>query len=311
MDRITDILVIANPLVKDQSAIAKAATLAGWLGAGIELLICDTRSSREAHMEGGLPALSNAFLSDNVDSLLEQLAAPLRDDGIDVTTHAISGDPLHETVVSWMRNSPADLVIKDTHHHSLAKRAFATNTDWHLIRDCPVPLLLTKPKHWGTPPVLMAAVDPGHANDPLAALDHRILDVTVSMANRFDARIHACHAYLPSTIATAAVGGTPAMIGISAEAFAAERELRRSQIRQLTDEYRIAEANLHVDAGSAAEYLTGMAAEWRVDILVMGAIARSGLKRVLFGSTAERVLETLPCDVLVVKAPDFAQYLPF
>ena len=53
-----------------------------------------------------------------------------------------------------------------------------------------------------------------------------------------------------------------------------------------------------------------MAAEWRVDILAMGAIARSGLKRVLIGSTAERVLERLPCDVLVVKPPEFAQNLP-
>jgi hypothetical protein len=66
MDRITDILVIANPLVRDQPAIAKAATLARWLGASIELLICDTQSSREAHTEGGLPALTNALLSDNV-----------------------------------------------------------------------------------------------------------------------------------------------------------------------------------------------------------------------------------------------------
>jgi len=29
------------------------------------------------------------------------------------------------------------------------------------------------------------------------------------------------------------------------------------------------------------------------------------------GSTAEQVLETLPCDVLVVKPTDFAQNLPF
>jgi universal stress protein E len=43
----------------------------------------------------------------------------------------------------------------------------------------------------------------------------------------------------------------------------------------------------------------------------MGAIARSGLRRALIGSTAERVLESLPCDVLVVKPQDFAQNLPF
>jgi nucleotide-binding universal stress UspA family protein len=35
------------------------------------------------------------------------------------------------------------------------------------------------------------------------------------------------------------------------------------------------------------------------------------VKRVLLGSTAERVLEALPCDVLVVKSADFARILPF
>jgi len=299
VDQITDILVIVNPLIRDQPAIEKAAALARRLGACIELLVCDTKISRQAHMEGELPPISNARLSDNLDSLLEQLAEPLRDDGLDVATYVISGDPLHEAVISWMHNSPADVVLKDTHHHSFAERAFATNTDWHLIRTCPVPLLLTKPEFWSNPPVLMAAVDPGHLNDAPAALDHRILDVAASMAKRCDASLHAIHAYLPATIATAAVGGVP------------ERELRRSQIKQLTDEYGIVDANLHVDPSIAAEYVPRMAAEWHVDIVVMGAISRSGLKRILIGSTAEHVLETLPCDVLVVKHPDFAQNMPF
>src|ERR1700726_2144451 len=117
MDRITDILVIVNPLVGDQPAISKAATLARWLGAGIELLICNTQNPR----------------TDNVDSRLEQMADPLRDDGIDVTTHVISGDSLHEALTAWMRDSPADLVVKDTHHHSFVKRTFTTSMDRHLI----------------------------------------------------------------------------------------------------------------------------------------------------------------------------------
>jgi universal stress protein E len=311
MDQITDILVIVDPLVRDQPAIDKAAALARWLGAGIELLICDTKRSREARLEGELPLLSNALLNVNLDALLEQLAEPLRDDGLDVTTHLISGEPLYQAVIAWMRNSPADVVVKDTHHHSFAARAFATNTDWHLIRTCPVPLLLTKPKSWASPPVLMAAVDPGHVHDGPAALDHRILDVAASMAKRLSAKTHAIHSYLPATIATAAVGGMASMMSLSAEALAAEQELRFSQIRQLTNQYAIADGNLHVDAGIAAEFIPRMAAGWHADIIVMGAIARSGLKRALIGSTAEHVLETLPCDVLVVKPTDFAQNLPF
>jgi len=43
----------------------------------------------------------------------------------------------------------------------------------------------------------------------------------------------------------------------------------------------------------------------------MGAISRSGLKRIFIGSTAEDVLERLPCDALIVKPPDFASALPF
>jgi universal stress protein E len=38
----------------------------------------------------------------------------------------------------------------------------------------------------------------------------------------------------------------------------------------------------------------------------MGAVSRSGLKRVFIGNTAERVLDALPCDVLVVKPAHFA-----
>src|ERR1700675_4443590 len=128
VDRISDILVIVNPLVRDQPAIAKAAQLALWFGADIELLICDTRNLRQAHTEGELPALSSALLSDNLEALIDEFAQPLRDGGIGVETHIIGGNPLHKAVVSWMRNSPAHLVVKDTHHHSFAKRAFGMNT---------------------------------------------------------------------------------------------------------------------------------------------------------------------------------------
>jgi universal stress protein E len=311
VDRITDILVIVDPLHRDQPAIAKAANLARSFGAAIEMLICDTRATREGHLEGDLPALSNALLTDNLEALLEELAEPLRDDGLDVTTHLISGDPLHESVFSWMRNSPADLVVKDTHHHSFARRTLAIDTDRHFIRGCPVPLLLTKPKVWGTPPVLMAAVDPGHVSDPSAELDHRIMDVTVSMAGQIGALALAVHAYFPSTIVAGVSGGMFAAVGVSAEALESERLLRRSRIKQITDAYQIDDAYVHVDAAMPTEYLPRMATERRADIVVMGGIARSALKRAVIGSTAERVLEVLPCDMLVVKPAIFARHLPF
>jgi universal stress protein E len=46
------------------------------------------------------------------------------------------------------------------------------------------------------------------------------------------------------------------------------------------------------------------------DLVVMGAVSRSGLKRVFIGNTAERVLNDLPCDVLVVKPAHFEKRVP-
>ena len=37
----------------------------------------------------------------------------------------------------------------------------------------------------------------------------------------------------------------------------------------------------------------------------MGALARWGVKRMLIGSTAERVIDHLPCDVLIVRLSEY------
>jgi len=45
------------------------------------------------------------------------------------------------------------------------------------------------------------------------------------------------------------------------------------------------------------------AREKDIDLIVMGSHGLSGLKHVLFGSTAERVVRESPCNVFVVKRP--------
>jgi universal stress protein E len=82
-------------------------------------------------------------------------------------------------------------------------------------------------------------------------------------------------------------------------------------LRDLIVEYRIQDENVHLKVGGAAAVLPQVAGALRADIMTMGAISRSGLKRAFIGSTAEDVLEHLPCDALIVKTPDFASMLPF
>jgi nucleotide-binding universal stress UspA family protein len=55
--------------------------------------------------------------------------------------------------------------------------------------------------------------------------------------------------------------------------------------------------------GEAASEIVRVAAERNVDLIVISSHGRTGLGRILFGSTAESVVRHAPCPVLVVKPP--------
>jgi nucleotide-binding universal stress UspA family protein len=42
----------------------------------------------------------------------------------------------------------------------------------------------------------------------------------------------------------------------------------------------------------------------KIDIIVIGTYGRSGLERIIFGSTAERVVRRAPCAVITVRVPE-------
>jgi hypothetical protein len=57
--------------------------------------------------------------------------------------------------------------------------------------------------------------------------------------------------------------------------------------------------------GDVPGELRAAAAALHAGVVVMGAVSRSGLARLFIGNTAERVLDHVDCDVLVVKPRGF------
>ena len=312
MSDLKQILVIVDPTAEQQPALEKGAALARRFGACLELFACDTRISREIRMAQHVAGSSKEPFNADLKPMLESLAARVRGRGIEVTIESRSADPLHAAVLEHARSIGADLVVKDTHHHAALMRTLITNTDWHLIRGCPVPLLLAKPAAWREQPVLIAAVDPLHPDDKPATLDHLILEWSRDLSQRLEGIVHLAHAYLPLLIFGSPAGALPAMAtAVPDEMLMAEDRRRRAELLKLARAYQIDERNIHLMIDSPAGLLPTLAGELHADLVVMGAISRSGMKRVFIGSTAEIVLETLPCDALIVKPPDFADVLPF
>jgi len=67
--------------------------------------------------------------------------------------------------------------------------------------------------------------------------------------------------------------------------------------------HRVLKSNCHWTNQDIVHALPDLAVELKASCVVMGAVSRSRFDRILIGNTAEKVLDRLECDVLVIK-PD-------
>lgn len=75
--------------------------------------------------------------------------------------------------------------------------------------------------------------------------------------------------------------------------------MARLRQQKLPAESRLVE-NL---TGRAAETIVREAGKWKADVIVMGTHGRRGIRRLVLGSDAERVVRSAPAPVMLVRPP--------
>jgi universal stress protein E len=287
----TILVVVDAAAGAHQPALDRAAWLAKQAGARVELFACefdpDLDSGRVA------PAAREQALRQRRRSL-EELAAPLQQQGLTVSVDVVWDHPFDAAILKKAAAHDYWLVAKDAHHHNLAQRTLLTNVDWHLIRTCPVPLLLVKDRKLAVTPNVLAAVDPVNEHDKPAALDDAIYTFAADLARKLRGHLHVVHSY-----------ATPLGAELPADAVKLIADEHRAAMARFLDTHAALEGRPHLYEGVAHECLQQAAKEHAADFVVMGAVARRGLKRLFIGSTAERVLDRLPCDLVIIKPLDF------
>lgn len=302
------ILVVIDPTAKAQPALERVAGLPRPLTAQLMLLICDYDANLAIGHElaPAAVAAARASLLLKHAGRLKELAEPLKAQGLDVLVDVRWDYPLHEGIVRKAVEWGADLVVKDTHYHSVLRRSIFSNTDWSLIRYCPAPLLLVKPRPFGHVPCVVAAVDPLHPRDKAASLDERILTAAKEFATISGGQTHVFHSF--DFVPIIAASGDAMMMPIAlpiGEITETMQKRHEEAVRALADAHGIARERVHVVQGGARDMLVAVTDQLRADVAVMGAVSRSGLERLFVGSTAEIVLDKLSCDVLIVKPAGF------
>lgn len=292
------ILVVVDPTTEeDQPVLHRAAWLAEKTGAALELFACDY----DADIDSGRitsvwipePGAREQLLLRH-RRRLESFASALRGRGLTVTVHVTWDYPLDEAIVKHVLARGPWLVAKDTHHHSLLKRTILSNTDWNLIRDCPAPLLLVKQREMAAAPTVLAAIDPVHEHDKPARLDDAIYEFGVELCAKTGGALHLVHAV-----------EMPLGVELPPNVHALIAAEHRQALENFLLEHPVPGPNVHVLEGLAHQCLQRAAEAQKADMVVMGSVVRRGIKKVLIGSTAARVLDRLPCDLVIIKPATF------
>lgn len=299
------ILTVVEPDIHPFEVAERAAWLARCYAASVHLLLCDPDVG---------PLLPGWYLSNEArdigaqiesaqQALIEDIADNIRDTGIHVTTDILSDRPVAEGILNQINERQPMMLVKGTQYRSNAERAIFVDTDWQLVRHCPCALYLVKPAEVGENPVIVAAVDPTHDDDKPADLDQIIVDAALRLAEKTRGDVHLLHTYQRLTGIGSAATRTFKPITIPMDKI--DQRIRadhREKLDALASANGIPADNVHQLPGRTRELLPTFARTKGADLVVMGALARWGLKRAIIGSTAERVLDLLPCDILIVRA---------
>ena len=303
---IQKILVNVEEGKDNRPLLEKVARLAEGSGAKVELFRCCYNASlRNSYLfdKDQLLRAEHGFLH-HAEGELEVVARDLDAQGIDVDIDVCWERHHAESIVRKVLRYQPDLVMHQIEPHSRLGHYLFDQRDWQLIRECPVPLMLVKQKMWSDGGHVAASVDPFHECDRPALLDHTILDWASRIVQTLEGDMRVMHSFnvLPHS-------------AIFDEHLVTDFEGLQSRVRQehtqalnaLIEPYAMSvdSPGVTLMEGETHRTVLEYVDKQHIDLLVMGGVARGLIDRLLIGSTVERILDQIHCDLMIVKAPDF------
>jgi nucleotide-binding universal stress UspA family protein len=231
--------------------------------------------------------------------IFDRLVAQAKREGVDARTKFVFGTPWEE-ICRQVQNDNHDLVIVGTRDLGYVGRIFFGSTAMKLLRHCPCPVWVARPDaNWEHQEILI----PSDFSD----VSLEALRIAVEGRELVDTRLHVLHVLEGLVGPPSWYGRVP---GQMVEDYIAEQ---RAQTKKKIHEQlaRVARGGLehgihvHIVDGPPDEAILKAIDDLKIDLVVMGTAARSGLGSVVLGNTTERLISHIKCSLIAVKPPGF------
>ena len=285
------ILIVADR-EKDSIAVARGLELAAKLGHSAEVVaFAYTPLTGVPGGESGRAKAKQEVLDARRKDVEECIEAASQK-GQKVALKVVWMKEIHAWITKRATSTQFAAVVKTSH----ATGTFThTSTDWHMLRECPAPILLVAENKWHRTRPVLAALDLDTNKRSKKKLNEAILRSATELATALGVEMKIIAALeVPTLLADLDI--------VDPRTYANERrEELMPHLKSLAKSFDIPEKEFVTKRGPVDRVIQSEAAKVRAQIVVMGTVARQGIKAKLMGNTAESVLATLRTDVLALK----------
>jgi len=236
---------------------------------------------------------------------LENLVAPIKEEGVNVTTKILWGTPWLEIIREVLRNNH-DLVMLSPQKEGKLKELLFGSRIMHLMRKCPCPVWAIKPTKPKKYERILAAVDMVPLNDERNSLNMKIMGLSTSLASSEKSELHVVHCW--QHFYERMLRGRSGLRQEDVNKIILEaKNTHKKWLNQLIKRFHIEDLSIkaYLLEGEPGELIVQLANKKRIDLVVMGTVSRTGLAGFFIGNTAEKVLHGINCSVLAVKPDGF------
>jgi nucleotide-binding universal stress UspA family protein len=309
MKRFKDILIVASDGPHFPPLLDRAVDLAQRNDGRLTLfgVVDSERAQRRATTGDGATFDVASFLVDAKRDELEQAASrsAAADTSVPIEIIVGAGRDFVE-VIRRVVHAGHDLVMVGSAPESRFPALAGSSLAMHLLRKCPVPVWVDAANAPANPDVAVAVgpFDEGIGED---ALDVALLEIATSLAARRGGTLHVIHAWKldgESLLRRGRVGPPPEKVDAMV---AEELQIATMGLKRLLEFKPDLDVpvEIHMQKGEASEVIQDVLEVHQPGVVVMGTLARTGIKGVFMGNTAERVLGTVGGSVLAVKPGGF------
>jgi universal stress protein E len=313
--RFRNIVYVSEPALDQETPLARAVALARNNQAHltiIEVLPGDAAGMVIPSGESGLADSTAAMVRERRARLEASIAAHREHTRIGIEIRM--GKQYLEVIRAVLRDHH-DLVIKPAEDPDFMARLFGSD-DMHLLRKCPCPVWLMKPREKSNYQRIVAAVDLTlDATKPdKQGMNRQILELASSLALSDFAELHIVHAWEAPEAGFVSIWADKPDAA-ERDILEGERRRRQSGMDTLTrglrerlgeQAYDYLSPRVHLPMGNAKREIPALVSALEADLVVMGTVARTGISGFIIGNTAEAILDQLQCSVLAIKPEGFA-----